>query len=91
MPPIDREVGNWYTSAHPRSHFRNLLIVARAAPDGGRVSLRDSELKRRDRRGRAEARRIESAEELLAILKTEFDLEFPPGTRFGEPGAPWPV
>jgi N-hydroxyarylamine O-acetyltransferase len=91
MPPIDREVGNWYTSAHPRSHFRNLLIVARAAPEGGRVSLRDRELKRRGRDGHAETRTIESAEELLAVLRAEFDLAFPPGTRFGEAGVPWPV
>jgi N-hydroxyarylamine O-acetyltransferase len=84
MPPIDREVGNWYTSAHPRSHFRNLLIVARAAPDGGRISLRDGELKRRSRHGRAETHTIESAEELLTILRTEFDLEFPAGTRFSQ-------
>ena len=91
MPPIDREVGNWYTSAHPRSHFRSLLIAARAAPDGGRVTLRDGELKRRDHQGRAETRTIGSAEELLAVLRTEFGLAFPPGTRFGEPGAPWPV
>jgi N-hydroxyarylamine O-acetyltransferase len=87
MPPIDREVGNWYTSAHPRSHFRNFLIVARAAPDGGRISLRDGELKRRGRHGRAETRTIKSAEELLAVLRLEFDLAFPPGTRFGEAGA----
>jgi N-hydroxyarylamine O-acetyltransferase len=91
MPPIDREVGNWYTSAHPRSHFRKLLIVARAAADGGRVSLRDGLLKRRGRDGRAETRTIESAEELLAVLRDEFDLVFPPGTRFGETGVPWPV
>ena len=91
MPSIDREVGNWYTSAHPRSHFRNLLIVARAAPDGGRVSLRDGVLRRRDRHGHAETWTIASAEELLAVLRTEFDLAFPAGTRFGEPGAPWPV
>jgi N-hydroxyarylamine O-acetyltransferase len=90
MPPIDREVGNWYTSAHPRSHFRNLLIVARATPDGGRVSLRDDVLKRRGRDGHAEARRIESAEDLLAVLRADFDLAFPPGTRFGERGSPWP-
>jgi N-hydroxyarylamine O-acetyltransferase len=91
MPPIDREVGNWYTSAHPQSHFRNILIVARAAPNGGRVTLRDGELKRRGRDGRAEAQTVESAEQLLAVLRDEFDLSFPSGTRFCEPGAPWPV
>lgn len=91
MPLIDREVGNWYTSAHPRSHFRNLLLVARAASDGGRVTLRDGELKRRGRDGRAETRIIDSPEELLAVLRAEFDLAFPPGTRFGGTGVPSPV
>ena len=90
MPPIDREVGNWYTSAHPRSHFRSLLIAARAAPDGGRVTLRDAELKHRGRDGRARTRVIESAEELLAVLASAFGLVFPPATCFGAPGAPWP-
>ncbi len=28
-PPIDNEVGNWYTSQHPDSHFRRQLIAAR--------------------------------------------------------------
>jgi N-hydroxyarylamine O-acetyltransferase len=91
MPPIDREVGNWYTSAHPRSHFRDRLIVARAAPDGGRVTLLNGELKVRDRAGIAEVRPIASAEALLAVLSEEFSLEFPAGTRFGAAGAPWPT
>jgi N-hydroxyarylamine O-acetyltransferase len=90
MPAIDREVGNWYTSAHPRSHFRNLLIVARAAPDGARVTLRDRELKRRDRAGHAETRTVESAAELLAVLRAEFGLSFPPGTPLRPPGVGWP-
>ena len=27
----------------------------------------------------------------LAVLAEGFDLHFPAGTRFGSPGAPWPV
>ena len=82
MPGIDREVANWYTSAHPRSHFRNQLIVARAAADGGRGTLRDRELKHRTRDGHAETRAIESPGELLEVLEREFGLSFPPDTRF---------
>ncbi|MBC7977656.1 MAG: arylamine N-acetyltransferase, partial [Myxococcales bacterium] len=44
MPPIDREVASWYTSAHPGSHFKNRLLVARALPDGGRLGLLNREL-----------------------------------------------
>ncbi len=87
MPPIDREVANWYTSAHPRSHFRDQVMAARALPDGGRVTLRGAELKRRARDGRAETRVLRSPDELLEALATEFGLVFPPGTRFKPDGA----
>jgi N-hydroxyarylamine O-acetyltransferase len=91
MPPIDREVGNWYTSTHPRSHFRDRLIVARAAPDGRRVSLLDGQLRVRERDGRSSVRAVGSADALLAVLAEEFGLEFPAGTRFGGAGAAWPT
>lgn len=90
MPLIDRELGNWYTSAHPGSHFKNRLIVARAAPNGERLTLVNDELKVRDRQGHAEVTKIASRAELLAILRSRFGLEFSPETRFGGPGTPWP-
>lgn len=86
MPPIDREVGNWFTSTHPRSHFRDRLIVARARPDGRRVTLLNDELKLRECDGRAATHKLDSAEALLAALAEHFELHFPAGTRFG---APW--
>jgi N-hydroxyarylamine O-acetyltransferase len=89
MPPIDREVASWFTSAHPQSHFRNRLIVARATPTG-RLTLLDGQLKSRGADGRAEVRAVPSPDALLAVLKDDFGLEFPPGTRFGPPGSPWP-
>jgi N-hydroxyarylamine O-acetyltransferase len=89
MPPIDRELGNWYTSAHPESHFKARLTVARAT-DNGRLSILNREFTRRDKSGRSETRQIADADELLAILSEHFGLHFPAGTRFGAPGAPWP-
>jgi N-hydroxyarylamine O-acetyltransferase len=82
MPLIDREVGNWYTSAHPQSHFRDRLIVARAAPEGVRVTLQNDEFSTRGRDGRADTRKLKSPEELLEVLATHFGLHFPAGTRF---------
>ncbi|HVV50527.1 MAG TPA: arylamine N-acetyltransferase [Polyangia bacterium] len=90
MPRVDREVGNWFTSAHPASHFRGRLMVARAAPDGRRLALVNGELKLRARDGRAETRPVGSPEALLEVLASEFGLVFPPETRFGPPGSPWP-
>jgi N-hydroxyarylamine O-acetyltransferase len=82
MPPIDREVANWYTSTHPGSHFKNRLLVARALPDGGRIGILNRELTVRQRDGRAEHRVLGSPDELLAVLDEHFGLTFAPGTRF---------
>ena len=90
MPPIDRELANWFTSAHPQSHFRNRLLVARAAPGGRRLTILNNEFTTRQADGRADKREIKSPDELLAILAENFGLHFPPGTRFGPPGSPWP-
>ena len=91
MPPIDRELANWYTSAHPQSHFRHRLVAARAAPDGERLAVLNHEFTIRHADGRADKRVIATPDELLAILAEHFGLHFPPGTRFGPPGSPWPT
>lgn len=91
MPPIDRELANWYTSAHPASHFRNRLIVARAGPAGTRLLVLNGEFTRRSADGRAETQPIPSPEHLREILQKHFGLNFPAGTRFGPPGSPWPA
>lgn len=90
MHPIDRELANWFTSAHPDSHFRGHLMAARATPDGARWSLLDALLTRRRRDGGAETRVLANADELLDVLAETFGLRFPKGTRFGGAGAPWP-
>src|SRR3546814_12330216 len=57
-PAIDYELGNWYTSAHPDSHFRHQLIAARTTAEA-RYGLRDNRRTTRlpdgrlDRRGEA--------------------------------------
>ncbi len=89
MPPIDREVGNWYTSAHPQSHFKSRLIVTRARPGGERVTILNKELKRRDRDGVAHTTPIASPDELLALLAEHFGMRFPDGTRFQCPALDW--
>jgi N-hydroxyarylamine O-acetyltransferase len=89
MPPIDRDVGNWYTSTHPGSHFRDRLIVARATP-AGHINLVNRELTRRGREGIIERRELQTPDELLAVLAADFDVHFPPGTRFSCPGLDWP-
>ncbi len=82
MPAIDRELANWFTSAHPQSHFLNRLMAARALDDGARLTLLNRDLTRRDKAGVASTMRIESPDHLLEVLDAEFGLRFPSGTRF---------
>lgn len=81
MPPIDREVANWFTSTHPGSHFRSRLMVARAGSEGRRYTLLNDELKIRERSGVAHTVGIETPEHLLEVLQAHFGLSFAPGTR----------
>ncbi len=87
--PVDWEVANWFTSTFPQSRFRQNLIVARTLPDG-RCSLLNRELTIRRGGGTPERRTVDDPEALLTALREHFGLSFPPGTRFGTDGAPWP-
>ncbi len=81
MPPIDRELGNWYTSAHPQSHFRSVAMVARAAPEGVRITLLGRELTIRQRHGSSDKREL-GEDELLPALQEHFGLHLPAGTKW---------
>lgn len=89
-PPIDFELSNWWTSTHPQSRFVQNLMVARPDKDR-RFALLNREFTVRYRDGRVERRTLDTPDELLAVLAQHFGLRFPPGTRFGQPGSPWPA
>jgi N-hydroxyarylamine O-acetyltransferase len=77
--PIDLEMANHYTSTHPDSKFVQTLTAQRRTP-AGRWILRNLELTSRD--GRC-TRTVPVAEsDLVALLRTRFELEVPEGTRF---------
>ena len=90
MPPIDRELANWWTSTNPNSKFRQNLMVARAGPDGTRCTINNREFTHRRGAEILEQRDLAGADELLETLAQHFDLHFPAGTRFGPPGSVWP-
>lgn len=85
MPPIDREVANWYTSMHPQSHFRDRLMVARAASEGRRMTMLNTEFSVRDAEGKAVKREVQTKSELLAVLEESFGLRLDPEVRFNVP------
>jgi N-hydroxyarylamine O-acetyltransferase len=82
MPLVDREVGNWYTSTHPQSHFRNRLMVAMARPNARRISVVDDEFGERLPDGSSRHLCLESQADLLRVLRECFGLDFPEDTRF---------
>lgn len=77
--PIDYEVGNWYTSAHPDSHFRHQLIAARTTAEA-RYGLRDNRLTTRLADGRTD-RRYLTADEIERTLAEIFLLPVRPHWR----------
>jgi len=81
--PIDLELGNWFTSAHPRSAFVTGLVVQRTTR-AGRALRRPRTLTVR-RGDTTETVEIADPDHLLAVLREHFDLDFPPGTRFRAP------
>ena len=78
-PAIDYEVGNWYTAAHPDSHFRHQLIAARTTAEA-RYGLRDNRLSIRFADGRSE-RRYLGADEIEQALASIFLLPVRPHWR----------
>ena len=89
MPPIDRELANWYTSANPQSDFRNRLVVALALPGGRRKTLLNRELTERQRDGTVAGRLIATPGELRKVLAEEFGLEVDPHSPLTCAGLDW--
>lgn len=89
MHPIDCEVANWWTSANPASKFKQDVAVGLALRDGTRKAIRGGIFTHRRGAEVLHQQEIGSAAELLELLAGDFQLQFPPGTRFGPVGAPW--
>jgi len=77
---VDYDLANYYTSTHPQSRFTQTLTAQRVSPEA-RLILRNRELIV-DRGGALETRLLADDAEVLAVLARDFDLPFPPGTRF---------
>jgi N-hydroxyarylamine O-acetyltransferase len=78
---VDDELGNWWTSASPASHFTFSLIAARS-PAGRRHALRNFDYSIHVRGGESEKRRLESPEEVCAVLENDFGIDIPDRDRF---------
>jgi N-hydroxyarylamine O-acetyltransferase len=70
------EMGNWFTSTHPKSRFRNELLAARADVDR-RYGLLDNVLTIHDCGGATERRRLTAASEIRDALTDLFRIRLP--------------
>jgi N-hydroxyarylamine O-acetyltransferase len=76
--PADYEMGNWYTSTHPRSRFLNNLVAARPAPDR-RFALLNREFAVHRLGGPSERRTLADAREVRQVLEEAFGVTPPDG------------
>lgn len=81
--PVDFELANWYTSTHPKSWFVQGLTAQLPTPEA-RYILRNRTFII-DYGTRQESRTLESALELIAVLRNNFRLSFPDDTHFHNP------
>jgi N-hydroxyarylamine O-acetyltransferase len=70
------EMGNWFTSTHPRSRFRNELFLARS-DSGGRHGLLDNVLTTHRLDGATERRTLTNAAELRDAITDVFRIRLP--------------
>lgn len=85
---VDFEVANHYTSTHPASRFRQMLIAQRITTEA-KYWLRNRELLV-DTGAAVTSRLLADDDEVVQVLAETFGLVFAPGTRFEirSPGAP---
>ncbi len=75
---IDFEIGNWYTSTHPKSVFLNNLLVSRTQPNARELMVNDT-YTHRDNEGEHQKHRYTDAGDWADCLHKRFDLYLPPG------------
>jgi N-hydroxyarylamine O-acetyltransferase len=78
--PVDYEVSNHYTSTHPNSIFRKMLLVQRPGREC-RLLLQNRKLVEQRPEGSSDTL-LADDEAVRRVLAERFGLEFPEGTRF---------
>lgn len=81
--PIDYEMGNWFVSTYPQSHFVTTLGVARLAP-GRRYALRNNQFSIHHLGRESEIRTLADVEEVLDVLQEVMGLTLPEGWGLAE-------
>jgi N-hydroxyarylamine O-acetyltransferase len=78
---VDDELGNWWTSANPNSHFTFSVIAARS-PVGRRHALRNFDYSIHVPGGESQKRQLGTPDDVCAVLENDFGIEIPDRDRF---------
>lgn len=70
----DLEVGNWYVSTHPQSHFRTTLMVALSEDGGKRHSLLNNRYSLHTLGKKSRVVHLDSALEVIEVIETVFNM-----------------
>jgi arylamine N-acetyltransferase len=73
-PPIDLQVGSWYVSTYPESHFVTGLSASLITPDA-RWNLRGRHLSVHHRDGTTDRTRLDNASAVLDVLMNRFGID----------------
>ena len=73
--PVDFAMSNWFTSAHPSSHFRHNLLASKVEGDA-RLNLLNTRLTMR-RSVKSEERTVSTPEDLDRVLREQFGIDPP--------------
>jgi N-hydroxyarylamine O-acetyltransferase len=73
---IDDELGNWWTSTSPTSHFTFNLVAARS-PAGRRRALRNFDYSTHVPGEESEKRKLAGPEEVCSVLEEDFGIQIP--------------
>ncbi|MFD0368187.1 arylamine N-acetyltransferase [Streptomyces sp. NPDC127114] len=79
----DYEVINWYIATHPRSPFAR-AVYAQRTTDDTHLSLAGRTLTETAADGTRKERELADADEVLAVLRADFGILLPEGTRLPE-------
>ncbi|WP_447920769.1 arylamine N-acetyltransferase family protein [Achromobacter aegrifaciens] len=74
---VDFEIGNWYTSTHPKSVFLNSLLISRIQPGARELMVNDT-YTRRNNAGELQKHRHTDAAAWADCLRERFDLKLAP-------------
>ena len=73
----DLEVGSWYVSSHPQSHFRSTLMVAKTEDGGKRHSLLNDRYSLHILGQKTITRHLKNALDVMETIETIFGLHIP--------------